>query len=504
MTSSQWLKPIDTAHNANAEIKFEEEEPLSPGARLLHAPQFNCCIIGIMGLKTKFNIDVIKQGLKHTLIKHPRFSSNLVFDPKIDGKATGWIRTQVTIDDHVIIPVVNPNTDSPDQFLEDYVSNITKTPMDLSKPLWELHLLNIKAKEADSIAVLRIHHSIGDGISLASLILACTRQSANPDALPTLLINNNNNNKRKITSIRSSLGFLSCFLGLLSIFKMLWNTVIDLVMFMATLLWLKDTKTSLKGGPGIGSTPKRFIYRTFSLDDIKLLKKALDVTINDVLLGITQAGLSSYLNRKYGEIKGGEAREDNLPKQIRLRSTLLMNLRQTSTIEDLAEKMESSTKQRWNWGNAIGIVIFPFHIALREDPLDYIRNAKARIDKKKHSLEALCSYILVKIVLKILGSRVIGTLTHRVFSHATFSFSNIVGPKEEISFYGHPIVFIAPSVYGHPQALTVHFQSYMDKMTLVLAVDQDVISDPQRLCDDIEESLRLAHKAIIEQNHIMS
>lgn len=30
------------------------------------------------------------------------------------------------------------------------------------------------------------------------------------------------------------------------------------------------------------------------------------------------------------------------------------------------------------------------------------------------------------------------------------SFSNVVGPVDEISFYGHPMAYLAPSVYGHP------------------------------------------------------
>lgn len=42
----------------------------------------------------------------------------------------------------------------------------------------------------------------------------------------------------------------------------------------------------------------------------------------------------------------------------------------------------------------------------------------------------------------------------------------------------------------------MHFQSYLDKMTLVLAVDQDVIPEPQKLCDDIEESLGLSKQAV--------
>ncbi|GAB4826223.1 hypothetical protein Ancab_009088 [Ancistrocladus abbreviatus] len=90
-------------------------------------------------------------------------------------------------------------------------------------------------------------------------------------------------------------------------------------------------------------------------------------------------------------------------------------------------------------------------------------------------------------------------LIYTVFSNVTLSISSVVGPAEEISFYGHPIAYLAPTVYGHPQALTVHFQSHADKMTIVLAVDQGVIPDPHRLCDDLEESLQLMKNAVVDR-----
>lgn len=34
--------------------------------------------------------------------------------------------------------------------------------------------------------------------------------------------------------------------------------------------------------------------------------------------------------------------------------------------------------------------------------------------------------------------------------NTTLVFSNVPGPMEEISFYGHPIAYIAPGVYGQP------------------------------------------------------
>ena len=57
------------------------------------------------------------------------------------------------------------------------------------------------------------------------------------------------------------------------------------------------------------------------------------------------------------------------------------------------------------WGNQIGYLIFPFTIALRDDPLDYLREAKVAMDRKKASLEASFSYFLSKSFLKF-GNKV--------------------------------------------------------------------------------------------------
>ncbi|TVU30707.1 hypothetical protein EJB05_22341 [Eragrostis curvula] len=36
--------------------------------------------------------------------------------------------------------------------------------------------------------------------------------------------------------------------------------------------------------------------------------------------------------------------------------------------------------------------------------------------------------------------------------NTTMSFSSMVGTAEKVEFYGHSIVDIAPTVYGHPHA----------------------------------------------------
>ena len=64
-----------------------------------------------------------------------------------------WTRTTVKLENHVIVPNLDPDIKNPDQFVEDYVSNLTKNAMDMSQPLWELHLLNIKTSDAEAVGV---------------------------------------------------------------------------------------------------------------------------------------------------------------------------------------------------------------------------------------------------------------------------------------------------------------------------------------------------------------
>lgn len=63
-------------------------------------------------------------------------------------------------------------------------------------------------------------------------------------------------------------------------------------------------------------------------------------------------------------------------------------------------------KSKAKWGNRMGNVILPFSMSLHEDPLEYVRQAKATIDRKKHSLEAVCTYVCAKLLLNLFGVKV--------------------------------------------------------------------------------------------------
>lgn len=48
------------------------------------------------------------------------------------------------------------------------------------------------------------------------------------------------------------------------------------------------------------------------------------------------------------------------------------------------------------------------------------------------------------------------------------------------------------------QALTIHFQSYVNKMSVVIAADPDVIPHPHQICEDVDESLQIIKKAALD------
>ncbi|KAG5629791.1 hypothetical protein H5410_001508 [Solanum commersonii] len=85
MESIRWrkpsLKPIECKGKGSK--ASEEEQQLSPSSRLFHEPNFNVHVLSIMGSKSRINdLQLIKDNLVHTLVKHPRFSSLQVVDEK--------------------------------------------------------------------------------------------------------------------------------------------------------------------------------------------------------------------------------------------------------------------------------------------------------------------------------------------------------------------------------------------------------------------------------------
>ena len=185
-----------------------------------------------------------------------------------------WIETEVNVKDHVVVPYIDPEEigENGEGFIDDYTSRLTMNPLDRSRPLWDIHILNVKTSDAEAVGVVRTHRTLGDGTSMVHLLLACAHKTSDPIAVsitsPSLKRRGRYKNKG---------WFLRSMFTIGSTMTLIWNTIVDMLLLFATLLFLKDRKTHLKGGADVGSNPKRFYHRTISLDDIKLIKNAMNM-----------------------------------------------------------------------------------------------------------------------------------------------------------------------------------------------------------------------------------
>ncbi|KAL6909530.1 hypothetical protein ACP4OV_001811 [Aristida adscensionis] len=457
------------------------EEPVSPTGRLMDS----FYIVVTIGLGAAANLPALRAGVEAQLARHPRFRSIQVTDGTRDGRPR-WVRAAaVNVDDHIVVPELDAAAVAADAdgAVEDYVASLSALPMDRSRPLWEFHLLDFPTSEAAATVAARAHHSLGDGMALLTLLLACTRSAADPARLPAMPPPPS---RAGAIFARprppASAGAAALAAWLWSFAVLAWHTLVDVAAFVATVVFVRDPHTLFKRAVHDGGElhRKRFVHATLSLDDVKFVKNAMKcMTVNDVLVGLTSAALSQYYFRQSGT---------DTRKHIRLRSILLVNLRPPASLQRLVEMMESGKSKAVKWGNKLGFIILPFHIAMHDDPLEYVRTAKKSVDRKKSSLEAIFTHAIGEIVLKFFGVKAAGVIFRRMISHTSISFSNMIGPGEQVEFCGHPVVFLAPSAYGPPEALTVHYQSYSSTIKVVLAMDEGHF-DHRQLLDDFAVSL---------------
>ncbi|VAI20331.1 unnamed protein product [Triticum turgidum subsp. durum] len=464
-------------------------------------------IIVTVGLGCPVNLPVFSAGIAAQLARYPRFRSIQVTD---GSKGPRWVRTAVNVDDHMIVPTLHPVAveADPDRALEDYVASLYTLPMDRSRPLWEFHFLDFPTSEAASTAVIRLHHSLGDGMSLITLLLASARSVADPTRLPAMPEQPARTGAIYVPRRRQppAAGVLAAFVTWIwSYLVLVWNTMVDFAIFAVTIVFRRDLHTLFKrvDGDVTSNRSRRFVHRSLSLDDVKLIKNVMNCTVNDVLVGATSAALSRYYFRKSGSSKASK---------LCLRSVLPVNTRPTTSLQTYVDMIESGKSNHVAWGNQLGYILLPFHLAMHSDPLAYVRKAKKIIDRKKSSLEVIFTCKMNAFFVKMFGMK---SSTGTQLSSLHLVVMEVHMRNYNIQFKEHsnkvrctltPItsgVFTIMRIDGSPikemtylgwaytlptKALVVQYQSYDNTIKVILSVDDEVIPDYAQLLDDFTES----------------
>eukprot|EP01134_Creolimax_fragrantissima_P003486 CFRG3486T1 len=418
-------------------------------------------INGCLYFKDSVALDVVTKLCREKLLTEWRFRSTI--KTKSDGTHV-WETSddEPDLDLHckeVAIPTTKAYATQQDMY--NYMASFYGKEMDSSRPLWECHTItNLKdgGPDGDSCGAvyMRIHHNIGDGISLFAVIMKLF------DAPPIV-------SKRALQTKADIWPKLPSVLQTCHSTRMFIQGVFEGVLF--TLL-PGDINTAIKH-PNVQLIGERRLATSkgVSLDKIKRIKNRIDGTVNDVLVTALSGVLRKYLKSKGSDVDG------------QIRALCLINMRNKEKMMNAHIELEN----QWNF------LPIPVPCSLN-DSLDRLYFCKTYCDDQKISPASHVAYNLNNFAGKILPSDTFCDMTYDLFSKCTTVFSNVPGPQGEVSIQGNPvqsISFFANSLTGAVFGLC----SYNNMVHLSCVADVNIIPNPQDLVDHIVDEVEELDRA---------
>jgi diacylglycerol O-acyltransferase len=205
-----------------------------------------------------------------------------------------------------------PGTGSKDE-LQRFVSDLSSTPLDPDRPLWQFHLVE---DYAGGVAVVaRIHHAIGDGIALVRVLLSLMDEG--PGSAPSTAPSAPSS---PIVDILGEGIRLSgeAWRGLMDVLREPESAIRGGAAIAGELAYLmlmrSDSDTRYKGRL---SGNKRVAWsEPMKLPEVSAVSAALGCSINDLLLAAVAGALGAYLSEK------GDPTDD-----VEVRAIVPVNLR---------------------------------------------------------------------------------------------------------------------------------------------------------------------------------
>jgi WS/DGAT/MGAT family acyltransferase len=350
--------------------------------------------------------------------------------------------------------------------LQAFVSDLVSTPLDYSKPLWQIHV--IENVGAGGALLFRIHHAIGDGTALSNLMMSVTApseslgQAASPSAngqhpLATSQIGKQITFARRLGR-RLAKKVAIVGLDIISDPDKTGDYVNKGLAYTQSSLQLAlkimEPETVFPGKLGVS---KRVAWsRPFPLAEINEMRESLGGTLNDIMVTALIGGLRRYLLAHEKPVNAA-----------RFRAAIPINLRKNG---------------RAGLGNKFGVVFLSVPLAMA-DPQERLAEVRARMDLLKQSVEAQTVYNLVS-AFSFIPAEMQSALVKQVGVLASAVISNVAGPPEACYFAGQKIesgMFWAPQS-GHV-GLGITIFSFGGNVYVGVNADPKVMPDPEIFVD---------------------
>ena len=442
-------------------------------------------IVGVWQLAPGVKYAAVCERIENSLLKYERFKQRVVED----AAGATWVKDRhFDLAKHVVLEQLPRVAKGHEQeALQDRVAELAMLPLDPKRPLWQIHLIEDYTGPdgvRGSAMIVRIHHCIADGIALISVTMSLVDGGAPPPErrtkeasaqgaenwiADTLLKPFTDITVKALGAVGEgaarSLGMLNDpkkgmeqglhagLNGSMDMAKVLLQVLKDSA---ALALMPDDSKTRLKGKPG--GIKKVAWCQPIPLDEVKAVGKALNCSINDVLLSCVAGALGEYLKSQGDEVAGQE-----------IRAMVPVNLRPLA--------------QAYKLGNRFGLVPLVLPICV-ENPIERVYEVRRRMAALKGSYQPLLAFSLLAVA-GLLIKPAQEVMLNLFAKKTTAVMTNVPGPREKLKFCGSTL---EQSMFWVPQSgdvgLGVSILSYGGGVQFGVITDSALCPEPQRIIDE--------------------
>jgi WS/DGAT/MGAT family acyltransferase len=438
-------------------------------------------IVGVWVIQPGITYADLAQRLQERLLKYPRFVQCAVQD------ATGatWVQDpNFDMAHHLVVEALpKSRAIAPQQALQNRLAELCMQPLDPNRPLWQFHL--VEHYKGGSALMVRIHHCIADGIALISVTNSLVDGGSAPPARPKRLPRRGGLDGAEDwfedALLKPLTGLAVKALGMagegaarsfdmvaepqkgmekglhtsVDAAKLAYHVVSDLA---ALALMPDDSPTSLKGLPG--HTKRVAWCPPIPLAEVKAVGKALNCSINDVLLSCVAGAIGEYLRARGEQVQGKE-----------IRAMVPVNLRPMD--------------QAYKLGNQFGLAPLVLPIGL-DNPVERVYEVRRRMGGLKDSMQPLLAFGLLAVAGLLVKPAQDAMLS--LFSKKTTAvMTNVPGPREKLKICGSTI---EESLFWVPQSgtvgLGVSILSYGGGVQFGVVSDATLCPNPQHIIDRFE------------------
>ncbi len=437
-------------------------------------------IVGVMMFDGPMDAARFKRTLTHRLLRYQRFRQRVVQD----ASGAYWFDDEhFDIDNHV--HSLNLPAPGGKAALQSLAATLASQSLDHNKPLWMMTVVENYDDHGvrGSAVIVRIHHCIADGISLAGVMYSLADETPDapeegiePEAMRRARLrraarHEAEEDRDMLASLVEPLGEAAT--KALAMSGDLWSkyqevlshpdrvadaakVAADVTTELAALTLLPaDSDTSFKGKP---SAIKRVAWsEPMPLTDVKSVCKVLGVSVNDILLSCCAGAMGAYLRAK------GETTEG-----VEVRGMIPVNLRPRG--------------QEHTLGNQFGLVLLALPVGI-ENPFLRLYEVKRRMDELKSSYQAMISMGIlgaVGLLPRPLQKQVLDIFSTK----ASAVMTNVPGPQQALYLAGSQM---SQQMFWVPQSgdigIGVSILSYNNQVQFGLITDRKFVPEPADIVD---------------------